>query len=380
VRTHGQLRGACATIPMMRRAELHGLLGFAAGASFGLPPHLRGRRSRVHRLGRQRHHQHHLGERAEAREPQARPARAAAARAARRAAARRQAEASLATRRAWRMTSRTAATTDRSGACERGAQRRRGRNDGTSRLTRAGHQPAGPALLASSATTTAIARSGSRCRPCSTRSRRRSDLLPVGRLRRHGRDRHRRRRIYFGIYVDNVEQSGTRSATTQLRTGGCDCARRAARSTSRRRPMATPGRTGMRPRARRSSRAPRWSSAAAPGHGAERQPYRVRQRRRAAVKGAGRERCQLGLRQVSVAPNGRLYPCVQFVGDGSESRYAIGDGPAPAWLPTASANRRLAPCAAGFGACGGPLVISGHCVRRAEGMGLAEAWPWKPRV
>ena len=38
-----------------------------------------------------------------------------------------------------------------------------------------------------------------------------------------------------------------------------------------------------------------------------------------------RERCELGRRQISVAPSGRLFPCVQFVGDGSESGFAIGD-------------------------------------------------------
>jgi uncharacterized protein len=36
------------------------------------------------------------------------------------------------------------------------------------------------------------------------------------------------------------------------------------------------------------------------------------------------ERCELGRRQISVAPNGRLYPCVQFVGDGTDDTYAIG--------------------------------------------------------
>jgi uncharacterized protein len=36
------------------------------------------------------------------------------------------------------------------------------------------------------------------------------------------------------------------------------------------------------------------------------------------------ERCELGMRQISVAPNGRLYPCVQFVGDGTDDTYAIG--------------------------------------------------------
>ena len=37
------------------------------------------------------------------------------------------------------------------------------------------------------------------------------------------------------------------------------------------------------------------------------------------------ERCELGQTQISVAPNGRLYPCVQFVGDGSDTTYCIGD-------------------------------------------------------
>lgn len=35
--------------------------------------------------------------------------------------------------------------------------------------------------------------------------------------------------------------------------------------------------------------------------------------------------CQLGQRQISVAPNGRLYPCVQFVGDGEGEEWCIGD-------------------------------------------------------
>lgn len=37
------------------------------------------------------------------------------------------------------------------------------------------------------------------------------------------------------------------------------------------------------------------------------------------------ERCELGQKQISVAPNGRLYPCVQFVGDGTDMTYCIGD-------------------------------------------------------
>lgn len=36
------------------------------------------------------------------------------------------------------------------------------------------------------------------------------------------------------------------------------------------------------------------------------------------------ERCELGQTQISVAPNGKLYPCVQFVGDGSDDTYYIG--------------------------------------------------------
>jgi len=35
-----------------------------------------------------------------------------------------------------------------------------------------------------------------------------------------------------------------------------------------------------------------------------------------------KERCELGQRQISVAPDGRLFPCVQFVGDDA---YSIGD-------------------------------------------------------
>ena len=36
------------------------------------------------------------------------------------------------------------------------------------------------------------------------------------------------------------------------------------------------------------------------------------------------ERCELGRTQISVAPNGRLYPCVQFVGDGTDTTYSVG--------------------------------------------------------
>ena len=38
-----------------------------------------------------------------------------------------------------------------------------------------------------------------------------------------------------------------------------------------------------------------------------------------------KERCELGRRQISVAQTGILFPCVQFVGDGSDSAFAIGD-------------------------------------------------------
>ena len=47
------------------------------------------------------------------------------------------------------------------------------------------------------------------------------------------------------------------------------------------------------------------------------------------------ERCELGRRQISVAPSGRLFPCVQFVGSGEESEYSIGD----VWLGIDDARR-----------------------------------------
>ena len=37
------------------------------------------------------------------------------------------------------------------------------------------------------------------------------------------------------------------------------------------------------------------------------------------------ERCELGRRQLSIAPSGRIFPCVQFVGNGEESEWCIGD-------------------------------------------------------
>jgi uncharacterized protein len=38
-----------------------------------------------------------------------------------------------------------------------------------------------------------------------------------------------------------------------------------------------------------------------------------------------KDRCELGRRQISVAPSGRIFPCVQFVGDGGDSEWCIGD-------------------------------------------------------
>lgn len=38
-----------------------------------------------------------------------------------------------------------------------------------------------------------------------------------------------------------------------------------------------------------------------------------------------RERCELGRRQLSVGPDGRLYPCVQFVQDGRDETFVMGD-------------------------------------------------------
>lgn len=38
-----------------------------------------------------------------------------------------------------------------------------------------------------------------------------------------------------------------------------------------------------------------------------------------------RDRCALGIRQFSIAPSGRLYPCVQFVREDEDPTFAIGD-------------------------------------------------------
>jgi uncharacterized protein len=40
---------------------------------------------------------------------------------------------------------------------------------------------------------------------------------------------------------------------------------------------------------------------------------------------AASERCQIGTRQFSIAPSGRLYPCVQFVHEDRDGGFAIGD-------------------------------------------------------
>ena len=37
------------------------------------------------------------------------------------------------------------------------------------------------------------------------------------------------------------------------------------------------------------------------------------------------ERCELGQKQVSIAPTGLIFPCVQFVGNGEDSEWCIGD-------------------------------------------------------
>ena len=58
------------------------------------------------------------------------------------------------------------------------------------------------------------------------------------------------------------------------------------------------------------------------------------------------ERCELGRTQISVAPGGRLYPCVQFVGDGEDPTYCIGhvetgiDEDARRWLYELNAEEK----------------------------------------
>ena len=54
-------------------------------------------------------------------------------------------------------------------------------------------------------------------------------------------------------------------------------------------------------------------------------PYEVKIASRVFPGSCHADRCELGKRQISVAPNGTLYPCVQFVGDGTDPTYAIGN-------------------------------------------------------
>ncbi len=51
-------------------------------------------------------------------------------------------------------------------------------------------------------------------------------------------------------------------------------------------------------------------------------PFEVKMRSHIDGEGYCRERCQLGIRQLSVDTDGSLYPCVQFVG---EAQYRLGD-------------------------------------------------------
>jgi uncharacterized protein len=53
-------------------------------------------------------------------------------------------------------------------------------------------------------------------------------------------------------------------------------------------------------------------------------PFETRIASRVRPESVCEERCHLGLRQVSVAPDGTIYPCVQFTRAGSESSFAIG--------------------------------------------------------
>lgn len=71
------------------------------------------------------------------------------------------------------------------------------------------------------------------------------------------------------------------------------------------------------------------------------------------TKGPSRphERCRAGVGQISVAPSGRIYPCVQFVGDDRDHRWALGHVLAQGF----DLERRAAIAAAGRGtseACG----------------------------
>lgn len=62
-----------------------------------------------------------------------------------------------------------------------------------------------------------------------------------------------------------------------------------------------------------------------------------------------RERCELGRRQLSVGPDGRIWPCVQFVQDGADDTFVMGDvwrglDPARQARVAALAGREHEPC------------------------------------
>jgi uncharacterized protein len=77
--------------------------------------------------------------------------------------------------------------------------------------------------------------------------------------------------------------------------------------------------------------------------------------------------CKLGVRQVSVAPDGTLYPCVQFVRDGRDRRFAVGDvwsGVDPAARAVCFEATERAPAE-----CGG-CAIEPRCNRRCGCLNL----------
>ena len=62
------------------------------------------------------------------------------------------------------------------------------------------------------------------------------------------------------------------------------------------------------------------------------------------------ERCELGRRQLSVGPDGRVFPCVQFVQDGRDDTFVMGDvtgglDPERQARVAALAEREHEPCA-----------------------------------
>jgi uncharacterized protein len=54
-------------------------------------------------------------------------------------------------------------------------------------------------------------------------------------------------------------------------------------------------------------------------------PFEVKLASHISGEGVCKEHCELGVRQLSVDPDGYLYPCVQFVTAGPDSRWCIGD-------------------------------------------------------